>query len=91
MHRKAEGASILLAPVEFVTSPKLIFIRLEAASEMQGLLEVKIRSRFLVILIGPKERQIQLYEAGRAMATCLADDVSLKTNSNKKSCFFNLF
>ena len=75
MHRKAEGASILVAPLNFVTSSKLIFLRLEAATELQGLLEVKIRSRFLVILIGPIEKQMQLYEVGRAISTCLADDV----------------
>jgi len=75
VHRKAEGATILVAPLEFVTSSKLLFLRLEAATELQGLLEVKIRSRFLVILIGPIEKQMQLYEVGRAISTCLADDV----------------
>ena len=75
MHRKAEGASILVMPVDFVQSPKLVFLRLEAATELQSLLEVRLRSRFIVLIIGPVERQIQLYEIGRAAATCLADDV----------------
>lgn len=75
MHTKAEGASILVAPVDFVNTTKLLFIRLEAATELQSLLEVKVRSRFIVLIIGPSERQVQLYETGRAISTCLADDV----------------
>lgn len=75
MHRKAEGASILVMPVEFVNKPKLVFLRLEAATELQGLLEVRLRSRFIVLLLGPAERHVQLYEIGRAISACLADDV----------------
>ena len=75
MHRKAEGASILVAPLDFVTTSKMVFLRLEAATELQSLLEVKIRSRFLILILGPVEKQMQLYEVGRAISTCLADDV----------------
>ena len=63
-------------PLEFVTAAKLVILRLEAATELQSLLEVKLRSRFVVLIIGPVEKQIQLYEVGRAMSTCLADDVN---------------
>ena len=76
VHRKAEGATILVMPVDFVTQTKLVFLRLEAATELQSLLEVRLRSRFIVLIIGPIERQMQLYEVGRAVSTCLADDVS---------------
>lgn len=64
-------------PVDFVESSKIVFLRLEAATELPSFLEVKMRSRFVVLIIGPKDRSIQLFEAGRAMATCLADDVSI--------------
>lgn len=75
VHTKAEGASILVMPLDFVIKPKLVFLRLEAATELQSLLEVKLRSRFIVLIIGPIESKIKLYEVGRAMSTCLADDV----------------
>ena len=75
MHIKAEGASILVCPVGFVTHTKLMFMRLDAATELRGLLEVRLRSRFIVLLIGPATRKTQLFEIGRCMATCLADDV----------------
>ena len=82
MHRKAEGASILVMPVDFVEEPKLVFLRLEAATELPGLLEVRLRSRFIVVVIGPSDRHIQLYEVGRAISTCLADDVILASYFN---------
>lgn len=75
VHTKAEGASVLVAPVDFVKESKLVFLRLDAATELPGLLEVKLKSRFLVLIIGPSDKHYQLYEIGRAMATCLADDV----------------
>ena len=65
-------------PVDFVDSAKLVFLRLEAATELPSLLEVRLRSRFMLLIVGPHERHIQLYEVGRAIATCLADDVSGK-------------
>lgn len=75
MHRKAEGASILVMPLEFVDKPKIVFLRLEAATEIPSLFEVKIRTRFIVLIIGPTESHLKLYEIGRAASTCLADDV----------------
>ena len=72
----AEGAAIMVMPVEFVRSSKLVFLRLRSAKELANLLEVKIKSKFIVLIIGPIERHIQLYEVGRAMSTCLADDVN---------------
>ncbi len=62
-------------PLNFVKSSKLVLLRLEAATELHSLLEVKLRSRFIVLIVGPIEKQIQLYEVGRAMASCMADDV----------------
>ena len=62
-------------PLEFVNKTKLVLLRLEAATELQGILEVRLRSRFVVLIIGPAERHLQLYEIGRAMSACLADDV----------------
>ena len=85
MHKKAEGASILVMPVDFVDSPKIVFIRLEAATEFSGLFEVNLRARFIVLIIGPNERQHQLYEIGRSISTCLADDVCRELFYSAKS------
>jgi hypothetical protein len=75
VHRRAEGASVLVMPVDFVSKTKLVFLRLEAAIELPSFLEVKLRSRFLTVIVGPASKHVQLYEVGRALATCQADDV----------------
>lgn len=76
MHRKAEGASIHVMPLDFVDKTKMVFLRLEAATEIPSLFEVKIRTRFIVLIVGPADSHLKLYEIGRAISTCLADDVS---------------
>jgi hypothetical protein len=75
LNERAEGASVLIMPLDFVDTTKLVFVRFESASILPGLLEVKMRSRFIVLIIGPIDRQIQLYEVGRAFSACLADDI----------------
>jgi hypothetical protein len=77
VHRKSEGASILVMPVDFVEKTKMVFIRLAAAVELHGLLEVKVRSRFIIVIVGPLSKKMQLYEIGRAMSASIADDVNI--------------
>ena len=48
LHRRAEGASVQVAALDYVVSSKLLFLRLEPAPELKNLLEVKINSRFLL-------------------------------------------
>ncbi|CAF1042986.1 unnamed protein product [Adineta steineri] len=73
--RKTEAASILVCPVDFVKEPTLVFVRLENAIELLGMLEIKLYSRFIVLLIGPEEIEKQLLQVGRTMATILTDDI----------------
>jgi hypothetical protein len=77
-------------PVDFVSHSKLVFLRLEAATELQSMLEVRLRSRFIVLLIGPSEHSNQLYEVGRAISTCLADDVRYYYKNFYLQNYFNL-
>ena len=78
VNSKTEGASILIAPLSFVNSPKLVFMRLEPATELSSFLEVRLKSKFIVLIIGSPDKHNQIYEAGRVIATCLADDVSIE-------------
>lgn len=72
---KTEGASILISPVDFIDQPIIVFVRLQKPTELIGLLEIKIPSRFLVLIIGPEESEKQLLQIGRTMATILTDDI----------------
>ncbi|CAM4747455.1 unnamed protein product [Rotaria magnacalcarata] len=75
LSRKTEGASILICPVTFVRQSTIVVVRLESALELLGMLEIKLYSRFLVLLIGPEENEKQLLQVGRTMATILTDDI----------------
>lgn len=75
VNRKAEGASVLVTPVDFVDSCKIIFVRFQAAASLPSFLEVNLASRFIVAVIGPVEKQPILYEMGRALSTAFADDL----------------
>ncbi|CAF4570375.1 unnamed protein product [Rotaria sp. Silwood1] len=72
---KSEGASILICPLNFVERQTIVFLRLQNPVELSGMLEIKISSRFIVLLIGPEENERQLLQIGRAMATILTDDI----------------
>ena len=53
----------------------IVFLRLENAVELLGMLEIKLYSRFIVLLIGPEESERQLLQVGRTVATILTDDI----------------
>ena len=72
---KSEGASILVCPVDFVTKPTVVFVRLQKATDIPGMLEIKLPTRFLVVIIGPEDSEKQLLQIGRTMATILTDDI----------------
>ena len=74
-------------PVDFVTNSKLVFLRLRASTELQSLLEIKLRSRFIILLIGPCNHLNQLYEVGRVISSCLADDVRDAFGFRKENIF----
>lgn len=53
----------------------VVFLRLENAIELSGLLEIKLYSRFIVLFVGPEDSEKQLLQMGRTMATILTDDI----------------
>ena len=65
----------MICPVDFVKEKTIVFLRLENAIELVGMLEIKLYSRFIVLLIGPEESEKQLLQIGRTMATILTDDI----------------
>jgi mannitol/fructose-specific phosphotransferase system IIA component (Ntr-type) len=53
----------------------IVFVRLQKPTELNGMLEVKLPSRFIVLLLGPEESERHLLQIGRTMATILTDDI----------------
>lgn len=75
LNSKSEGASILVCPVDFVQQQTIVFVRLQKASDLPGMLELNLHVHFLVLLLGPEETEKQLLQIGRAVATILTDDI----------------
>lgn len=63
-------------------------MRIDRATELNNILEVNVKTKFIVLIIGRPNYRTSLYEIGRVIATCLADDVSLSekiiTNFKRK-------
>lgn len=53
----------------------LAFVRLKDAVTMDGVLDVSIPVRFLVVVLGPDTPQISYHEIGRAIATMMSERV----------------
>jgi len=73
-----EAVSILIGQVDFLDEPIVAFCRLKTATVIDGLLEVDVASRFVVLALGSKSNSsISEYsELGRATAALLNDEVS---------------
>ena len=52
-------------------------MRLDRAIKLNNFLEVNINSKFIVLIIGHSTCRTSIYEIGRVIATCLADEVFL--------------
>ncbi|XP_010290949.1 PREDICTED: electrogenic sodium bicarbonate cotransporter 1-like, partial [Phaethon lepturus] len=73
----AEAAHVAVGEVEFLEKPFTAFIRLRRGVSLGSLAEVALPSRFLFILLGPRAKVKAYHEVGRAMATLLADELTV--------------
>ncbi|NXN45834.1 S4A4 protein, partial [Rhinoptilus africanus] len=71
----AEAAHVAVGEVEFLEKPFIAFIRLRRGVALGSLAEVALPSRFLFILLGPRDKVKAYHEVGRAMATLLTDEL----------------
>ncbi|NXH55906.1 B3AT protein, partial [Rhabdornis inornatus] len=71
----AEATLVLVGCAAFLEQPTLAFVRLKDAVTMDGVLDVSIPVRFLVVVLGPDTPQISYHEIGRAIATMMSERV----------------
>ncbi|NXD44198.1 B3AT protein, partial [Copsychus sechellarum] len=71
----AEATLVLVGCAAFLEQPTLAFVRLKDAVTMDGVLDVSIPVRFLVVVLGPDSPQISYHEIGRAIATMMSERV----------------
>lgn len=73
----AEAISVMVGTLEAFSAPLLVFVRLRDTLVMNHLTNTPLPTRFICILIGPPEGDIDYHEAGRVLATVLSNEVSV--------------
>ncbi|XP_073490367.1 anion exchange protein 3 [Aquarana catesbeiana] len=71
----AEATVVLVGCVEFLANPATAFVRLNEAVLLESVLEVPIPVRFLFILLGPTQSNMDYHEMGRSISTLMSDKV----------------
>ncbi|XP_053327020.1 anion exchange protein 3 [Spea bombifrons] len=71
----AEATVVLVGCVEFLAHPAMAFVRLNEAVLLESVLEVPIPVRFLFLLLGPTQSNMDYHEIGRSISTLMSDKV----------------
>ncbi|NWV50146.1 B3AT protein, partial [Daphoenositta chrysoptera] len=71
----AEATLVLVGCAALLEQPMLAFVRLKDAVTLDGVLNVSLPVRFLVVVRGPATPQISYHEIGRAIATMMSERV----------------
>lgn len=56
----------------------MAFVRLNEAVLLESVLEVPVPVRFIFILLGPIQSNVDYHEIGRSFATLMSDKVDVK-------------
>ncbi|KRX58891.1 Electroneutral sodium bicarbonate exchanger 1 [Trichinella sp. T9] len=78
LQKDTEGACILIGSPDFLTYPLVQFVRLKTATVMKNLFEIPIPTRFLYILLIPKDHMARDSDTiGRCMGTLFVDESTI--------------
>lgn len=70
-----EACNVLIGEVDFLEYQFSVFARLHKPIIIADFTEVPVPTRFLFILLGPKDNLKKYREIGRSMATLISDEV----------------
>ncbi|XP_061774384.1 anion exchange protein 3 isoform X1 [Nerophis ophidion] len=71
--RDAEAVIVLVGCVEFLEQPAMAFLRLNEAVLLESVLEVPVPVRFIFVLLGPSQSNMDYHEIGRSFSTLMSD------------------
>uniref|UniRef100_A0AAQ5ZR44 Anion exchange protein n=1 Tax=Amphiprion ocellaris TaxID=80972 RepID=A0AAQ5ZR44_AMPOC len=71
--KDAEAVIVLVGCVEFLEQPAMAFVRLNDAVLLESVLEVPVPVRFIFVLIGPSQSNVDYHEIGRSFSTLMSD------------------
>ncbi|KAK2586570.1 hypothetical protein KPH14_011451 [Odynerus spinipes] len=84
----AEATVVLVGAVDFLDQPTIAFVRLAEGVFMPAITEVTIPVRFMFILLGPRNADLDYHEIGRSIATLMANTsfhkVAYKANERRE-------
>ncbi len=78
LSKDAERILVMVGTLEALSAPLLVFVRLRDTLAMNHLTNPPLPTRFICILIGPPEGDIDYHEAGRVLATVLSNEVRMQ-------------
>uniref|UniRef100_A0A8C1ZA41 Anion exchange protein n=1 Tax=Cyprinus carpio TaxID=7962 RepID=A0A8C1ZA41_CYPCA len=64
---------VFIGCVEFLEKPAMAFVRLNEAVLLESVLEVPVPVRFLFVLLGPTQTNMDYHEIGRSFSTLMSD------------------
>lgn len=70
-----------LGVMDFLARPVVAFVRLSDSVVLESSLECPVPVRFVFVLVGPSQNDINYSECGRAMGALMADWVREKRNA----------
>uniref|UniRef100_A0A8C1G4A0 Anion exchange protein n=1 Tax=Cyprinus carpio TaxID=7962 RepID=A0A8C1G4A0_CYPCA len=65
--------NVFIGCVEFLEKPAMAFVRLNEAVLLESVLEVPVPVRFLFVLLGPTQTNMDYHEIGRSFSTLMSD------------------
>lgn len=68
----------LSGSVDFLEQPAMAFVRLNEAVLLESVLEVPVPVRFIFVLLGPSQSNLDYHEIGRSFSTLMSDKVDVK-------------
>ncbi|XP_062312328.1 anion exchange protein 3 isoform X3 [Osmerus eperlanus] len=71
--KDAEATVVLVGCVDFLEQPAMAFVRLNEAVLLESVLEVPVPVRFLFVLLGPNQSNLDYHEIGRSFSTLMSD------------------
>ncbi|XP_041662702.1 anion exchange protein 3 isoform X2 [Cheilinus undulatus] len=71
--KDAEAVIVLVGCVEFLEQPAMAFVRLNEAILLESVLEIPVPVRFLFVLLGPSQSNMDYHEIGRSFSTLMSD------------------
>uniref|UniRef100_A0A3Q2TA34 Solute carrier family 4 member 3 n=1 Tax=Fundulus heteroclitus TaxID=8078 RepID=A0A3Q2TA34_FUNHE len=73
---KAALLVVFSGSVEFLEQPAMAFVRLSEAVLLESVLEIPVPVRFIFVLLGPSQSNVDYHEIGRSFATLMSEKVT---------------